>query len=121
MKHKQGFTLLEIIISLLLIGLSLSFILHTSKNNIQTKIKTITEREATALLKEKIEELEINNLNSSSLIRGEETKNTNTFFWQILKTPYQKDLTQVTITVSWTENRLIKQKKLITLYPDNVL
>ena len=121
MKHNQGFTLLEIIISLLLIGISLSFILHTSKHNLQTKIKTIAEREATALLKEKIEEFEIDNLNSLSLIKGEETKNTKTFFWQILKTPFKPQLTQITITVSWIEDRLIKQKKLVTLYSDNSL
>lgn len=96
LQTKNGFTLIEIIISISLITTLLSFALFAYKEYIIEMQETSLKYEALLLLQEKTEELKT--IPNSNLF-GTITKNNTTLKWSIDKQPYDKENIKAVITI----------------------
>lgn len=117
LRNKSAFTLIEIIISLTLIGIALVFLLKAYHLTIKHNIESSKYYEALLFIKEKIEEVETDGLKNLSQAEGQVNKNGTTFYWKIYTAPFENDLAKVTAGVSWKENKKQENIEITTLLP----
>ncbi len=115
--NKKAFTLVEILISIVIIGVLLSGILMVLVNTGRINTNSKMNREAVSIAQTKMEQLL--KVNYSSLESGSETKNNYTLNWSVtIDSTYapSPSLKRIVMEVSWRDFKLQRHRySLVTL------
>lgn len=112
-RQKRGFTLIEVMISLAIVGGLLITLIYTLSYNLGITDRQFTVTNITNLAKEKIEELEINPQESKG--RFPEPNNTLNYETKVKDSPF-KGMSEITVVVgdgkeSITLSEMIRKQK----------
>lgn len=105
LRNKKGFTIIEVLISLILISILLSFILFTYREYTLQMQETAAKYEAIMLLQTKSEEIQIHKKDITAFTSGETTQNNVYLKWTIEKKPFKNNMIQAVVTVFYAFNK----------------
>lgn len=114
LRTKHGFTLIEIMISLVLISTLLSFVIFAYREYTLQMQETAAKYEALMLLQTKSEEIQVYPNQIQEFISGETIRNNIPLQWSIEKKPYKNNATQAIITVIYKSRMNTAPEKIQT-------